>query len=223
MFYEVGEDGKGYKRAGFDHSPFNALVVPRPIGWISTVDAAGAPNLSPYSFFNAVSSHPPIIMYCANGEHAHGGEKDSLRNVRETGEFVFNLCTEALMHKMSDSSTTAPHGIDEFNVTGLTKVPSRVVKAPRVAESPVHMECRVAKIVEMPTEGRDRANIIIIGNVVAIHIRDDLIVDGQVDILRARPVGRLGYFDYCVIGESLEILRPTWPLGARSGNTAGGG
>ena len=218
MFYEVGEDGVGHKRAGFDHNPFNSLVVPRPIGWISTVDAAGAANLSPYSFFNAVSSHPPIIMFCANGEHAQGGEKDSLRNVRETGEFVFNLCTEELLHEMSRSSVPAPHGMDEFEIAGLTKVPSRLVKVPRVAESPVHIECRVAKIVELPAMGRGGTNNIVIGNVVAIHIRDDLIVNGRVNTVQTRPVGRLGYFDYCVVSEAMEVLRPRWPLnGGNSG------
>lgn len=221
MFYEIGEDGRGHKRAGFDHSPFNSLVVPRPIGWISTLGADGIANLSPYSFFNAVSSHPPIVLYCANGAHMEGGDKDSLRNVRETGEFVVNFCTEKLVHKMSDSSTHAPRNIDEFELVGLTKAPSRVVKAPRVAESPVHMECRVMQIVELPTHGRAGSNNIVIGSVVGIHIEDDLVVDGRVDIVKTRPVGRLGYFDYCVVSEAFEILRPTWPLGGPASGAGG--
>ncbi len=220
MFYEIG-DGSGHKTAGFKHSPFNALVAPRPIGWISTLGADGIANLSPYSFFNAVSSHPPIVMFCANGQHMEGGEKDSLKNVRDTGEFVCNLCTEELAQQMSDSSTHAPRGVDEFEVAGLTKAQSRVVKAPRVAESPVHLECQVMQIVELPTVGRGGSNNIVIGKVVAVHIRDDLIVDGRVDIARARPVGRLGYFDYCVVSETFEMLRPTWPLNAGTKTAAG--
>jgi flavin reductase (DIM6/NTAB) family NADH-FMN oxidoreductase RutF len=214
VFYEVG-DGSGHKKAGFKHSPFNSLVVPRPIGWISSVAKDGTPNLSPYSFFNAISTHPPAVMYSANGPHMEGGDKDSLYNVRETGEFVVNFCTEALAQQMNDSSTQAPRNIDEFEVAGLTKAPSKVVKAPRVAESPVHLECRVLQILQVPLGEGVNSNIVL-GKVVGIHIRDDLVVDGRVDIVKSRPLARLGYFDYCVVGESLEILRPSWPLGGKS-------
>lgn len=219
MFYEIG-DGSGHKKAGFQHSPFNALVVPRPIGWISSMGSDGIANLSPYSFFNAVSSHPPAVMYSANGPHTEGGDKDSLHNVRATGEFVVNLCTAELAQKMNDSSTAAPRNIDEFEVAGLTKAPSRVVRAPRVAESPVHLECQVLQILEVPLGHGAKSNIVI-GKVVGIHIRDDLIVDGRVDIVKVHPLGRLGYFDYSVVSDSMEILRPTWPLGGTSGGYGG--
>lgn len=220
MFYEVG-DGSGHKSAGFTHSPFNALVIPRPIGWVSTLSKDGVPNLAPYSYFNAVSTHPPAVMFCANGTHMEGGDKDSLTNARDTGEFVLNLCTEELAGKMNDSSTAAPRSIDEFEIAGLTKAPSRVVKAPRVAESPVHMECRVLQILEVPLGSPNAVSKIVIGKVVAIHIRDDLIVDGRVDVLKVRPLARLGYFDYSVVSESREILRPTWPLSGKSGTYGG--
>jgi len=221
VFYEIGS-GSGHKSAGFKHNPFNALVVPRPIGWISTLGKDGVANLSPYSFFNAVSSHPPAVMFTANGAHSQGGDKDSLRNARETGEFVVNLCTEELAQRMSDSSTPAPSGIDEFEVAGLTKAASHIVKAPRVAESPVHLECQVVQILEIPLGPVAGAmSKMVIGKVVAIHIRDDLVMDGRVNTVKARPMGRLGYFDYCTVTEAGEILRPTWPLGGTSSGYGG--
>lgn len=210
MFYEIG-DGYGHKNAGLKHNPFNALVVPRPIGWISTLGKDGVANLSPYSFFNAISAHPPAVMFCANGLHMEGGEKDSLRNVRDTKEFVLNLAIEALAPHLNTSATAAPRNIDEFEIAGLTKAPSRIVKAPRVAESPVHMECQVLQIMEIPLGPKEKSNIVI-GKVVAIHIRDDLVVEGRVDIVKTRPLSRLGYLDYGVLNNSMQMRRPTWPL-----------
>ncbi len=212
MFYETGEDGLGHRTAGLKHSPMNAIVAPRPIGWISTLGRDGVPNLSPFSYFNAVSAHPPMVMFAANGSHSEGGAKDSLQNVRDTGEFVVNICSEELAQQMNDSSTAAPRAIDEFNVAGLTKAPSRIVKAPRVAEAPAHLECRLIKIVELPPSSTGEQNNTVIGHVVAVHIRDDLVVNGRVDTVKMRPVGRLGYFDYVVVSQSFEILRPSWPL-----------
>lgn len=212
MFYETGEDGLGHRAAGLKHSPMNAIVSPRPIGWISTLGKDGVPNLSPFSYFNAVSAHPPMVMFAANGSHAEGGSKDSLQNVRDTGEFVVNICSEELAAQMNDSSTAAPRSIDEFNVAGLTKAPSRIVKAPRVAEAPAHLECRLIKIVELPPSSTGEQNNTVIGRVVAVHVRDEFITDGRVDTVKMRPVGRLGYFDYVVISHSFEILRPGWPL-----------
>ena len=170
------------------------------------------PNLSPFSYFNAVSAHPPMVMFAANGSHAEGGSKDSLQNVRDTGEFVVNICSEELAAQMNDSSTAAPRAIDEFNVAGLTKAPSRIVKAPRVAEAPAHLECQLIKIVELPMSSTGEQNNTVIGRVVAVHVRDEFIRDGRVDTVKMRPVGRLGYFDYAVISQSFEILRPSWPL-----------
>jgi len=212
MFFETGEDGLGHRAAGLRHSPMNAIIAPRPIGWVSTLGKDGVPNLSPFSYFNAVSAHPPMVMFAANGNHAEGGSKDSLQNVRDTGEFVVNICSEALAAQMNDSSTAAPRAIDEFNVAGLTKAPSRIVKAPRVAEAPAHLECRLIKIVELPPSSTGEQNNTVIGRVVAVHVRDEFIKDGRVDTVKMRPVGRLGYFDYAVISQSFEILRPAWPL-----------
>src|SRR5690606_5039738 len=153
-------------------SPFQALVAPRPIGWISTLSKDGIPNLSPYSYFNAISSGPPSVMFTCSGDHMEGGEKDSLRNARDTGEFVFNLCTEELVMRMNASSTPAPRSIDEFNVAGLTRAPSTLVKAPRVAESPVNLECRVTHIMKIP---ETVSSHMVMGRVIAVHIKDEFI------------------------------------------------
>ena len=145
MFYRPSE-GHGLRR-----NPFNAVVVPRPIGWVSSVDAEGRVNLAPFSFFNAVSYVPPQVMFATTEPHREGGDKDSLRNIRETGEFAVNLATWPLREAVNASSAPAPHGIDEFELAGLTKAPARLVSPPLVAESPVHLECVLVQIVELPS------------------------------------------------------------------------
>jgi flavin reductase (DIM6/NTAB) family NADH-FMN oxidoreductase RutF len=216
MFYEPGE-GAGHKAAGLPHSPFTAIVGPRPIGWVSSQDAGGRCNLAPFSYFNGVSSAPPMVMFACNGDHTKEGvpsqSKDTLAIVRETGEFVVNLATWDLRLQMNTTSAPAPRGIDEFELAGLTKAPSRVVRPPLVSESPVNLECKLVQIVELPThEPSGTRNNLVIGRVVGIHIRDDLIIEGRVDITRVKPLLRLGYFDYAVVDSKFEIKRPKWPL-----------
>lgn len=202
------------KSLGLAFNPFKAIVAPRPVGWISTVNSKGVVNLAPYSFFNAVSSDPPMVFYGANGTHdADGGEKDSLRNVRETGEFVCNLVTQELLHAMNDTATPAPRGVDELQAVGLAQLPSRLVKPPRVAGSPAHLECKLHQFLELPADPRTgKRNVMVIGHVVAIHIDDAFIVNGRFDTARAQPVARLGYLDYAVVTEAIELKRPSWPL-----------
>jgi flavin reductase (DIM6/NTAB) family NADH-FMN oxidoreductase RutF len=214
IFYSTDGNGPGFKELGFAHNPFLALVVPRPIGWISSVDQAGIVNLAPFSFFNAVSSRPPMVFFGANGAHlGAGGEKDTLRNVRETGEFVANLVTWDLRQKMNDTSAPAPRDVDEMDAVGLEKLPSKFVKAPRVKASPVHFECKLVQFVELPTDPKSgEQNTITIGRVVGIHIDERLVTDGMVDITKARPVARLGYLDYTVVDEVFAIKRPSWPI-----------
>ena len=211
MYFEV-EDGNSHRAAGLQHSPWLAIVAPRPIGWISTLSVEGIPNLAPFSFFNGISSSPPMVMFCANASHAEGGRKDSFINARDTGEFVHNLVTHDLARRMNDTSATAPRAVDEFEVAGLTKAPSRLVKPYRVAESPVNVECRVIKHFELPGDRAGETNTMIIGKVVAIHIRDDVIVDGRLDLRRVQPLSRLGYLDYAVPGDLFAMPRPGWPL-----------
>ena len=218
MFFEPKNASRDHlKSLGLSHNPFIALVAPRPIGWISTISKDGVVNLAPFSFFNAVSSRPPMVFFAANGSHLFaGGEKDSLANVRDTGQFVCNLVTWNLRQQMNDSSADAPREVDEFEAVGLTKLPSRIVKPPRVAESPAHLECELIQFVELPA-GPDGRNVMTIGRVVGIHIDDSLVVNGRVETTRARPVARLGYLDYTVVDSAFPIDRPTWPLGAKRG------
>ncbi len=203
MFYQPS-----LRDHGLRHDPFKALVVPRPIGWISSLDAEGRPNLAPYSFFNAMAADPPVVVF-GTGLRPRGPErKDSQANIEATGEFVANLSTESLKTEMNASSASLPAGADEFVHAGLATLPSRLVKPPRVALSPVALECRYLQTVELPCDTPGRANYAVFGQVIGIHIDESLIVDGRVDILRARPLARLGYMDYTVLDNVFAMDRP---------------
>ena len=204
MFYRTTEDH------GLPHNPFNAIVVPRPIGWISTISERGLVNLAPYSFFNAVAYTPPQVMFSA-GRRGNGDLKDTVVNVRETGEFVVNLATWDLREQVSASSVPAPPDVDEFVYAGLTPTDSELVKPPRVAESPVHLECVFTQTVELLTEESEEPSVVVFGKVVGIHIADRAIVDGKVDTAGLQPIGRLGYDEYVRVTETFSMDRPTWP------------
>ncbi|MDX6748613.1 flavin reductase family protein [Geminicoccaceae bacterium 1502E] len=204
MFYETAQPH------GLRANPLNAIVVPRPIGWISTVDGAGRANLAPYSFFNAVAYRPPQVMFSATGAHDHGGLKDSIANIRETGEFVVNLATWALREAMNASSVPAPSGVDEFEQAGLERAPARLVRPPLVAASPVHLECVLSQIVELEAPAPEKPNTMVIGRVVGIHIADAVLVDGLIDIALLDPIARLGYDQYTRVRESFAMTRPRW-------------
>ena len=168
---------------GLPHDPFNAIVGPRPIGWVATRSAAGGLNLAPYSFFNAFNYTPPIIGFSSTSE------KDSLRNVRASGEFVWNLVTRPLADAMNASSAMVAPEIDEFQLAGLTPVASSVVQVPRVGESPVAFECRVTQIIQLQgADGQPTPAWLTLGEVVAVHIARELLVDGIYDTAAARPV-----------------------------------
>jgi flavin reductase (DIM6/NTAB) family NADH-FMN oxidoreductase RutF len=172
---------------GLAHDPFNAIVGPRPIGWVSTQGADGSVNLAPYSFFNAFSYKPPIIGFSS------AGEKNSLRNARETGEFVWNFTTRALAEQMNTSSAMVPYGMDEFELAGLEKAQSRLVAPPRVAASPVNFECKVADIIRLKGYKGDMAeNWLVLGEVVGVHINASLLKDGVFDTFGAEIVLRAG-------------------------------
>jgi flavin reductase (DIM6/NTAB) family NADH-FMN oxidoreductase RutF len=193
---------------GLAHSPYTALVVPRPIGWISTIAADGVVNLAPYSFFNLVSSYPPFVLFSS------ADRKDSQRNAEETGEFVCNLASYELREPMNRSSAPYAQGVSEPARLGLEMAPSRQVKPPRVAAAPAALECKYFKTVELyGSDGRRNRSSIVIGEVVGIYIDDRVIVDGMVDIRRMRPVARLGYLDYCVVDEFFTMPRPSVPAG----------
>jgi flavin reductase (DIM6/NTAB) family NADH-FMN oxidoreductase RutF len=175
------------------------------------VDRQGRVNLAPFSFFNAVAYVPPQVMFATTGPHREGGPKHSLDNIRETGEFVVNLATWPLRGAVNASSVPAPAGIDEFEVAGLTKAPARLVRPPLVVESPVHLECRLVTVVELPTPDPEDPNSVVFGEVVGVHIADRAIADGRVDVLRLDPIARLGYDQYMRVTEVFSMQRPGWP------------
>jgi len=193
---------------GLPHNPFKALIAPRPIGWISSVDPAGVVNLAPYSYFNAVATDPPMVMFCPGGRAADGGLKDTRRNVEATGEFVVNVVPHALREAMNATSAEVGPGIDEFALAGLETLPSRRVRPPRVKGAPAHLECVYLQTVTLPPARDGTSNALVLGRVVAVHIDDSVIVDGRVDVRRFRPVARLGYMDYASVEEVFEMIRP---------------
>ncbi|MGD9536794.1 MAG: flavin reductase family protein [Alphaproteobacteria bacterium] len=203
MFYTF-ED----KRHGLRYDPFKACVTPRPIGWLSTLSTDGVVNLAPYSFFNAVADNPYMVMFSSNGREAYG-PKDTLRNIEATGEFVYNVATWALRNNMNRSSAAVQPEVDEMALAGLTPVPSRIVKPPRVAESPIHLECVHHQTIDLPSNDPKARNALCIGRVVGIHIADEVITDGRVDMAKVKPIARLGYHDFTVVETVFEMPRPS--------------
>jgi flavin reductase (DIM6/NTAB) family NADH-FMN oxidoreductase RutF len=190
MFYQPQADRAALP---FPIDPFKSLVVPRPIGWITTLSPEGDVNLAPFSFFNAVGDAPPLVAFAPQGRKPDRPIKDSLANVEATGEFVCNLATYDLREQMNLTSAHLPAGADEMCAAGLTPLPSRLVKPPRVAESPAHLECRYLQTVDLPAWDPAERQVLVIGEVVGVHIDDRLIKDGRVDIVGARPIARMGY------------------------------
>jgi len=191
---------------GLRHDPFNAIIAPRPIGWISTCSEDGAPNLAPYSFFNAFNYTPPLIGFSSLGE------KDSVRNARATGEFVWNLVSRPLAEAMNQSCAPVPYGVNEFVLAGLDTAPSRLVRPPRVAASLVSMECKVTQIVQLQTQtGAPLNTWLTMGEVLAVHIDDSLIEDGIYQTAKGQPVMRGGGpADYFTIDPD-QLFRMTRP------------
>jgi flavin reductase (DIM6/NTAB) family NADH-FMN oxidoreductase RutF len=193
---------------GLPHNPFKACVVPRPIGWISSISSEGAHNLAPYSQFQNLTFDPPYVMFAAN-QNTRGRRKDTVINVEQTGEFVYNMATYDLRDAVNRSGAEVPPEVDEFDLAGVTKAPSIRVKPCRVAESPVQFECRYHQTVRLPGSGLMGTVDVVIGRVVLIHISDDVIgQDGRLDILRIRPLARLGYYDYTSVESSFEMVIP---------------
>lgn len=221
MHYETTERAPGMR-----HDPFKALVVPRPIGWISTVNREGVRNLAPYSFFNGVSDRPPVVMFSS------GGYKDTLANIEETGEFCCSIATWALRDAMNLSSATVARGVDEFALAGVTPVASKFVAAPRVGESPAAFECKLWKTVELPgpqwrTDPHARGEhsyTAVFGLVVGVYIDDSFLRDGIVDTAAMRPLARLGYMDYAVVTPetTFSLNRPTVDADGRSARVVSG-
>ncbi|GES48663.1 flavin reductase [Rhizobium sp. NBRC 114257] len=201
MFYTTDTN-----RHGLAHDPFKAIVAPRPIGWIGSKGRDGSLNLSPYSFFNAVSDRPKLVMFSS------AGRKDSVRNVEETGVFTANLVSRHIVEKMNHSSVAVPYGVNEFELAGLTANPGELIDAPYVAEAFAVLECRVTETLQPKgLNGEVSENIMVIGQVVGIHIDETIIRDGRLDMALVRPIARMGYMDYSEGSDVFEMIRPKAP------------
>jgi flavin reductase (DIM6/NTAB) family NADH-FMN oxidoreductase RutF len=182
-------------------------ILPRPIGWISTMNAAGQPNLAPFSFFNAVCGNPPHIMFAPMIRTTDGSPKDTLNNLRSVPEFVANIANEPLVQALNVTSTEFPNHVDEFLAAGLTTAPSKLVRPHRVAESPINFECQVAHIFDIGDQ--PGSGSVVIGKVVYMHIQDDVLVEGdKIDLAKLQPIGRLAGNAYCRVTDIFHLQRP---------------
>jgi len=199
MFYRP-EDGHG-----LPHNPFNAVVTPRPIGWISTRNSDGTENLAPYSFFNAVAYVPPQVMFSStSGKPDRAKGKDSMANIIDTGVFCVNVVEYAARDAMNASSGPYDKETDEFELAGIARAECDTIPCSRVAGAPANLECKVTKIVDLPGE----ANIAVFGEVTGIHLRDDCMKDGIFDVTTFQPLARLGYKDYTRVDNLFSLTRP---------------
>ena len=206
MIYQTSTNDHGMK-----HDPFKAIVVPRPIGWIGTLSRDGVPNLAPYSFFNAVSDKPPMVMFSS------AGIKDSVRNAIDTGEFTCSFASLALARGMNLSAAPVRPDADEFRIAGLQTAPSSLIRAPRVAASPAALECRLWKTIELPQSPRATVPwFMLIGEVVAVYIADEAIRDGRFDNAGQRPLARMGYMDYAAV-DPAAVFEMTQPAATADG------
>ncbi|MEO0391339.1 MAG: flavin reductase family protein [Pseudomonadota bacterium] len=199
MFYRP-QDGHG-----LPHNPFNAIITPRPIGWISTQGRDGVRNLAPYSFFNGVAYVPPQVMFASTGQKAdQDGTKDSVANIRDTGVFCVNVVAAAAQDAMNASSQMLGADVDEFAHAGVPMATCEAIDCPRVADAPAALECRMTQIVQI--EGQ--SNFVVFGEVVGVHLRDDCVVDGRFDVTVYQPLSRMGYRDYTIVRDVFELARP---------------
>lgn len=199
MFYEP-KDGHG-----LTHNPFNAIVTPRPIGWISTRGSDGSENLAPYSFFNAVAYVPPQVMFAStSAKPDRDGTKDSVANIRDTGVFCVNIVEYAMRDAMNVTSGPWDRDVDEFTKAGLERAPCETITCSRVAGAPASLECTLTEIVTLKGE----ANFLVLGEVTGVHMRDNCIKDGRFDVLSFQPLTRLGYRDYTRVTEVFSLKRP---------------
>ena len=202
MFYKTSE------HHGLPHNPFKSCVVPRPIAWVSSIHPNGTLNLAPFSFFNALAVDPPMVMLAFNGYHEHGGEKDTLHNIKATGDFVVNMVPLTLKDAMNMTSAAVAHEVDEIDLAGLETQASVLVKPPRVAAAPIHLECELYQEIELPCTREDSTNRTIIGMVLGVHIHDEVLTDGLIDLTKVNPLARLGYSQYTSVQDIFDMLRP---------------
>jgi flavin reductase (DIM6/NTAB) family NADH-FMN oxidoreductase RutF len=207
MYYETVKNDHG-----LPYNPLKACVLPRPIGWITTINAEGVVNLAPFSFFNLLSYDPPYVMFSAGVHEKDGRKKDSVANVEATGEFVYNMVTWAQREQMNETGYLIDRGVDEMATAGLEPLPSRLVRPPRVKDSPVHFECRLHQIITLPGHKASSDHHLVIGQVVAVHIDDAALTpDGRIDVLKIRPIARLGYKDYLSVDSAFQMEKKRTP------------
>ncbi|MEM1236666.1 MAG: flavin reductase family protein [Pseudomonadota bacterium] len=198
MFYRPSE---GH---GLPHNPFNAVITPRPIGWIST-RGAGGDNLAPYSFFNGVAYQPPQVMFASTGaKEDRGDTKDSVTLIRESGVFCVNIVEYAARDTMNATAGPVPAEVDEFTHSGAVKAECETINCPRVGTAPASLECKLTQIVRLD----GAANYAVFGEVTGVHLRDDCMVDGKFDVTRYEPLARLGYRDYSRVADLFSLKRP---------------
>jgi flavin reductase (DIM6/NTAB) family NADH-FMN oxidoreductase RutF len=203
MYYEPGKTAHG-----LPYDPFKSCVIPRPIGWISTVSREGLHNLAPFSQFQMLAFDPPYVMFSA-GQNSHERRKDTVANAEQTGEFVWNMATYELREAVNKSAEEVPPEVDEFVLAGVTKAPSHAVKPCRVAESPIHFECVYHQTIRLPGNSTLSTSDVVFGRVVGIHIKEEVIgADGRVDVLKIRPIARLGYHDYTSVESIFSMIIP---------------
>ena len=193
---------------GLAHDPFKSCTIPRPIGWLSTISRGGIANLAPFSQWQNLTWDPPMVMFAAN-QSVLGGRKDTVRNAEETGWFVWNMATWELREEVNISSKALPPEIDEFELAGLEKQDCVEAPGPRVKRSPCHFECRYVQTVRIPAASEVPSVDLVIGRVVRVHIADEVIqADGKLDVIKMRPIARLGYYDFTSIESVFEMTPP---------------
>ncbi len=213
MFYEPANNDHG-----LPFNPLKSCVVPRPIGWITTMSTDGVVNLAPFSFFNLLSYNPPFVVFSAGTHAEDSAHKDTVVNVEATGEFVYNMATWAQRDQMNQTGLIVERGVDELAAAGLEPVDSRLVKPPRVAGAPVHFECKHHRTIALPGNSPRHVHQVVFGEVIGVHIADDaLTADGLLDVVGIRPIARLGYKDYISIQSifSMDKLSPEDNIPAR--------
>ncbi len=181
-------------------------IVPRPIGFISTISPDGVNNLAPFSFFNGVCSEPMTVLFCPVIRGSDGQEKDTLKNIKSTKEFVANIVSEEIAEQMNQCSAEYPYGIDEFKESGLTPIKATVVKPPLIREAKINMECKLIQLVEIGN--KPGGGTIVIGEVVYFHIQEDVYKDGKIILNKLKPIGRLGGTEYCRVTDNFSLVRP---------------
>ena len=204
MFYDTKKKNHGLK-----YDPFKSCIIPRPIAWITTFFNYGEYNCSPYSFFNGVASDPPMVMFANNGPAIiNVGPKDTFSNIKDNSEFVINISTYKNKDKMNETCFPLAKGESEIDLAKLETRESKIVKPKILSESPINMECKLHQIIDLPINNKNEYNGIIIGQVLGIHIQDDYILNGIIDVKKLKPLARLGYMDYSIVDNFFQMNRP---------------